>query len=233
MRPTGSSLVAAVGLAALAAVIQRRGGWRPWVAGALAAAGALGYVGYVAARTGVLGGWFVIQREGWGWHLDGGAATARWVAEVLTSSGNVFDLLTVLSLAGSIALFVVAVAIRMPWPLLVYGGLVLVTTWALSVGPASGSFHAAIVSADSNAGCVRRYSSSPVGCRPIRRSTSWLTGSASPYRNTPKSSRKWSASHHAVPRFRCDRHRGRISDAPPPVPAGIDNGDEVNSRPFS
>jgi hypothetical protein len=35
----------------------------------------------------------------------------------------------VLSLAGSIVLFVVAVIMRMPWPLLVYGGLVLVTTW--------------------------------------------------------------------------------------------------------
>ncbi|GAA3078488.1 membrane protein [Pseudonocardia yunnanensis] len=129
VRPTGSSVVAAVGLAALAAVIQRRGGWRPWVAGALAATGALGYVGYVAVRTGVLGGWFVIQREGWGWHLDGGVATVRWLAEVLTSSQNVFDLLTVLSLVGSVVLFVVAVVMRMPWPLLVYGGLVLVTTW--------------------------------------------------------------------------------------------------------
>jgi len=129
VRPTGSSVVAAVGLVALAAVIQRRGGWRPWIAGALAATGALGYVGYVAVRTGVLGGWFVIQREGWGWHLDGGAATARWLAEVLTSSGNVFDLLTVLAMAGSIVLFVLAVVMRMPWPLHVYGGLVLVTTW--------------------------------------------------------------------------------------------------------
>jgi hypothetical protein len=35
----------------------------------------------------------------------------------------------VLSAAGSIALFVLAVVMRMPWPLLVYGGLVLVTTW--------------------------------------------------------------------------------------------------------
>jgi hypothetical protein len=129
VRPTGSSLVAAVGLAALAAVIHGRGGWRPWAAGALAATGSLGYVGYVAARTGALGGWFVIQREGWGWYLDGGAATSRWVAAVLTSSGNVFDLLVVLTAAGSIALFVLAVVMRMPWPLLVYGGLVLVTTW--------------------------------------------------------------------------------------------------------
>jgi hypothetical protein len=115
-------------VAAMVALIHRCG-WRPWVGGALAVTGFLGYIGYVAGVTGALDGWFTIQREGWGWYLDGGAATGRWLTGVLTSSENVFDLVIVLALVGSIVLFVLAVVMRMPWPLLVYGGLVLVTTW--------------------------------------------------------------------------------------------------------
>jgi hypothetical protein len=129
VRPTGSSVAAAVGLAALVAVLSRRGGWRPWAGGLLAVTGILGYLGYVAVRTGALDGWFAIQRTGWGWYLDGGFATARYTVSALMSGERVFDLLIVLALAGSIVLLGLAAAMRMPWPLLVYGGLVLVTVW--------------------------------------------------------------------------------------------------------
>lgn len=129
VRPTGSSLVAAVGLAALAAVITRRDGWRPWVGGAVAATGLLGYLGWVAARTGELDGWFRIQRTGWGWYLDGGGATARYAANVLAGGEQVFDVAVVVAIAATIALFVIAVHMRLPWPLLVYAALVLVTVW--------------------------------------------------------------------------------------------------------
>lgn len=129
VRPTGSSLVAAVGLAALAAVIARRDGWRPWVGGVLAAAGLLGYLGWVAARTGELDGWFRIQRTGWGWYLDGGGATARYAANVLARGDQVFDVAVLAAIAATAVLFVVAVHMRVPWPLLVYAALVLVTVW--------------------------------------------------------------------------------------------------------
>jgi hypothetical protein len=129
VRPTASSVVAAVGLAALAAVVARRGGWRPWAGGLLAATGILGYLGYVAARTGAIDGWFAIQREGWGWYLDGGGATARFTGAVLTAGERAFDLLVVLALVGSLVLLGISVAMRIPWPLLVYGALVLVTVW--------------------------------------------------------------------------------------------------------
>jgi hypothetical protein len=127
VRPTASSVVAAVGLAALAAAIGRRDGWRPWAGGLLAVTGLLGYLGYVAARTGALDGWFVIQREGWGWYLDGGAATAGYVFAVLTAGERIFDLLVVLAVVGSLILLGLGVRMRLPWPLLVYGALVLVT----------------------------------------------------------------------------------------------------------
>jgi hypothetical protein len=129
VRPTATAVVAAVGLAALAAVLARRDGWRPWAGGLLAASGLLGYLGYVAVRTGRPDGWFAIQRAGWGWYLDGGRATAEYVGQVLTGGERVFDVLTVVALAGSLLLLGLLVALRMPWPLTVYATVVLVTVW--------------------------------------------------------------------------------------------------------
>jgi hypothetical protein len=129
VRPTASSLVAAVVLAALAAVIARRDGWRPWAGGVLATTGLLGYLGWVAAQTGEPDGWFRIQRTGWGWHLDGGGATARWAANVLADGNQVFDVAVLVAIVATAALFVIAVHMRVPWPLLVYAALVLVTVW--------------------------------------------------------------------------------------------------------
>jgi hypothetical protein len=129
VRPTGSAVVAAVGLAALAAVLARRDGWRPWAGGLLAGTGFLGYLGWVAARTGAPDGWLRIQRDGWGWYLDGGAATARYVAGVAMAGERVFDVATALALVGSLVLLGLAIVQRVPWPLLVYGALVVLPAW--------------------------------------------------------------------------------------------------------
>jgi len=129
VRPTAAALVVAVGLAALAAVLARRDGWRPWLGGLLAASGLLGYLGYVAVRTGRPDGWFAIQREGWGWYLDGGRATAGYVADVLAGGERVFDVLTVVALAGTLLLLALMVAMRLPWPLIAYAAVALVTVW--------------------------------------------------------------------------------------------------------
>lgn len=129
VRPTAAALVAAVGLAALAAVIGHRDGWRPWVGGVLAACGLLGYLGYVALVTGRLDGWSAIQRSGWGWYLDGGVATVRFTGDALAGGSQIFDAVLVLALVASIVLLAVSIRMRLPWPLLVYGGLVLVMVW--------------------------------------------------------------------------------------------------------
>lgn len=129
VRPTGSSVVAAVGLAALVAVINRRDGWRPWLGGVLAVSGLLGYLGYVAVQTGSLTGWFGIQRSGWGWYFDGGGGTARYAVNVLFGGEQIFDVLTLVAIVATLALIVIGVQTQVPWPLLVYGGLVLVTVW--------------------------------------------------------------------------------------------------------
>ena len=129
VRPTAAALVVAVGLAALAAVLAHRDGWRPWVAAALAASGLLGYLGYVALVTGRLDGWSNIQRTGWGWYFDGGNATMRFTGDALTGGSQIFDLAIVLALAASFVLLAVSIWMRLPWPLLVYGGVVLVIVW--------------------------------------------------------------------------------------------------------
>lgn len=129
VRPTASSLLLAVCLAALVAAVRREDGWRPWAGGALAASGMLGYLGYVAVRTGEPAGWFRVQREGWGWQLDGGVATARYVAAVLGRGERVFDLVTVVVLVGALVLLALAARMRLQWPLLVYAAAVLVTVW--------------------------------------------------------------------------------------------------------
>lgn len=127
VRPTVTALIAAVGLAALVAAVRRGAGVRAWLAAVIAPLGLLGYLLYVAWRTDELGAWFRIQREGWETSLDGGAAVAAYVLRMLDGSEQIHDLLSVASLIGAVVLFAVAVVMRLPWPLLVYGGLGLAT----------------------------------------------------------------------------------------------------------
>jgi hypothetical protein len=129
VRPTGSSLVLAVGLAALVAAVRMRSG-RPLLAAVLAPLGLLGYLGFVAWRTGSPTGWFAIQRTGWGSEFDGGASLATFVGRTVSGGHEVYDLAVLLALVASLTLLVVAVRMRLPWPLLVYTVAVLVTVWA-------------------------------------------------------------------------------------------------------
>jgi hypothetical protein len=129
VRPTGSALAMAVGLAALAAVVARRDGLRPWLATLLAASGLIGYLGYVGWRTGRLTAWFDIQRTGWGSQFDGGESLVRFVGRTLRGGHEAYDLAVLLTLIASIVLLVVAVRMRLPWPVLVYAAAVLITVW--------------------------------------------------------------------------------------------------------
>lgn len=132
VRPTATALVAAVGLAAVVAAVaarESRDDWRPWAGALLATTGLLGYLGYVGLHTGAANGWFTIQREGWGWYLDGGFATAEYLWAVLVGGERVFDVLTLLAFLGSLVLLGVMIWMRLPLVLVVYGGLTLVTIW--------------------------------------------------------------------------------------------------------
>ncbi|GAA1870723.1 glycosyltransferase family 39 protein [Pseudonocardia ailaonensis] len=129
VRPTAAAVVAAVGLAAVVAIVQRRDGWRPWAGGLLATSGLLGYLGYVAARTGSPTGWFTVQQVGWDSRFDGGAATVSFAVEALGDGRTVMEVGTVAILVGALVLLVVT-AIQAkrgeyPWPLLVNSAVVL------------------------------------------------------------------------------------------------------------
>jgi hypothetical protein len=134
VRPTAAALVGAVGLAALVTVLHRRDGWRdgwrPWVGGALAPVGLVGYLWFVAARTGSPAGWFTVQRRGWDSKFDGGAATWKFTVAVLATGRSVLEVLTVAVLAGAVVLLALGVrrclAGELPWPLVVYSAGVMV-----------------------------------------------------------------------------------------------------------
>lgn len=129
VRPTGAALVVAVVLAAAVALYSRRDGIRPLVGALIAPAGLLGYLGYVAGRTGDWNGWFEVQQRGWDTEFDGGASTWRYTGEALRVSPTILDAGTVLVLAGALVALVVCVARWArtgAWPLLVYTGIVVV-----------------------------------------------------------------------------------------------------------
>jgi hypothetical protein len=127
VRPTGFALLGAVGLALLVVVVRRQDGRLRAVVGAvLASLGAVGYLGYVAARTGSWTGWFALQRRGWNSRFDAGRATWRFTGEVLASGRSVLAVVTVAVLAGALVLLVLCVRLRVPWPLWVYSAGVLV-----------------------------------------------------------------------------------------------------------
>ncbi|MET1071756.1 MAG: hypothetical protein ABWY11_03820 [Umezawaea sp.] len=121
VRPTAAALLLAVGLAALVSVITRKDGWRPWLGGAIAPLGLLGYLGYVAARTGQLDGWFAVQQRGWDSRFDGGAATWKFALANLGEPRSVLELTTVWILLIAVALVVLGFRRRLEWPLLVFG----------------------------------------------------------------------------------------------------------------
>ena len=120
------ALVVAVGLAALVAVIADRGDWRAWAGGVLAPLGLLGYLGWVAVRTGDLMGWFGVQQRGWGSRFDGGAATWAFAGEHLGNPRSLLETVTVWLLALAVVLVFYAFQRRLEWPLIAYGIGVLV-----------------------------------------------------------------------------------------------------------
>lgn len=99
VRPTATVLVAVVCLAALAALRSERR-WEVVVGGLLAPLGLLGYWGYVALRTGKVGGWWQIQREGWNSRFDWGVSSFEFATRILADGKVGMDLLIVLILLG-------------------------------------------------------------------------------------------------------------------------------------
>lgn len=121
VRPTAAALVLAVVLAAVVALVRRRGGWRPWVAALLAPLGLLGYLGWVGWQTHSLFGWFTLQSTGWNSGFDGGVASWRYLVHEIGAPGQLMEVASVLIVLAGVGLVALGVAARMPWPVLLYG----------------------------------------------------------------------------------------------------------------
>lgn len=137
-RPTAMVLVAVLAVMGAIAVVQRRDGWRPWVAVAMSPLGVVGHWVFVAARLGRADGWWYVQGEGWNSHFDGGLEAASMILTKLTTTPQDLVLyVTTAVVLGCGVLTLLVIRNREPWPVVVYLVLVLV----LAVGTA-GSFHA-------------------------------------------------------------------------------------------
>ncbi|MGA6156063.1 hypothetical protein ACPEIC_22215 [Stenotrophomonas sp. NPDC087984] len=95
----------------------------------LAPLGWLGYVVWVAGRTGSVTGYFDVQ-NGWGNGFDGGLAFAGFIGGLLIEPPFVAGLGLLLGVGALIWLAIRCVRQRQPWPLLAYGGAVLVLALA-------------------------------------------------------------------------------------------------------
>jgi hypothetical protein len=129
-RPTA---VVLIGVVMLAALLARRDGPSTWIAFALAPLGYIGYLAVVWRQTGSPTGWFTIQTQGWGTEIDWGRSTWDFVNYSLVNSSEVALVATAWITVATVALVLVAVWERLPWPVLVYGTLVVV-----SIGLSSG-----------------------------------------------------------------------------------------------
>ena len=106
--------VAVIVVFVLVVLVHARCDWRAWVCVALTPWSLLGYVVWASWHSREVGGYFGIQEAGWHSGFDFGLTTARWVWEVLTTSGEVGYLLSVgVMVAAVVAL--VAARSRVPW----------------------------------------------------------------------------------------------------------------------
>jgi hypothetical protein len=135
-RPSASALVVAVGLTAGVAVLRRWDGWRPWACGVIAPIGFVGYIAWVGLRMGRPDGYFWVQAHRWGATFDGGVYTAQALWGYLSRKSDLAFYACAFVLLAAVVLLVVQVTERWPWPLIVYGAVLLVT----AVGTA-GYFH--------------------------------------------------------------------------------------------
>ncbi|MFI5615897.1 hypothetical protein [Streptomyces sp. NPDC051567] len=130
-RPTGIAVAAAVSVLALHALLVRRSrAPEVWGAALVAPAGWAAYVLAVGVRNrDPLGGYFSVQRR-WGSRFDFGAGALRSAEHVLTGGyAPLATFVTVALLAVAGLLAVLLVLDRVPLPLLVYTGVLIVITF--------------------------------------------------------------------------------------------------------
>ncbi len=120
VRPSGLALAAAIGVAAVIAIVRGRATWRTWVGAVLAPLGVVGWIGDVGYRLGDVAAWFRIQKLGWHSSFDFGAGTLEFVYRTLRDAPAVLDVVTVGLMVAAVVLLVVSVRQRQPYELWLY-----------------------------------------------------------------------------------------------------------------
>lgn len=126
-RPTAGAIITVVALGTLLEG-WRAGGRRRvvcWLSAAATPVGLVGYLAFVAVRTGALTGWFEIQSIGWNTRIDGGKAVVAFIGKQLAGPWSLMEAATVVVILSVPFLLWAAVRIRVPWPLMLYSILVV------------------------------------------------------------------------------------------------------------
>jgi hypothetical protein len=121
VRPTGLVLAIVVCAAALTRIITSGTAARLWITLLTAPLGIVGYLGYVAVRTGRWDGWQHLQYEGWGYSFDLGRQTVQDSGAILAYSGDAMLVITVVVVLGYLGLALVAIRDKLSWPIVAYG----------------------------------------------------------------------------------------------------------------
>jgi Mannosyltransferase (PIG-V) len=127
VRSTAVALILAVLAAAAIAVVRAvRAGqpfaawWRPVAGALLAPLGLLGYLGYAAAATHRLDGWFWVERHTMHMMFDWGTSTARLAENTLLGTPSVAQVLVVGAVVAAVLLALWSLTERIPVYLHVY-----------------------------------------------------------------------------------------------------------------
>ncbi len=127
VRSTALALILTICAAALIAMIQAVRArqpftlwWRPLAAAVLAPLGLLGYLGYVAAATHRLDGWFWVEKHTCHMVFDWGTSTLRVVTGTALGAPSVADVLVVAAIVAAALLMLWSLTERIPVYLHVY-----------------------------------------------------------------------------------------------------------------
>ena len=133
VRSTAVALIAAVVVAAAAAVVEAArarqriaGWWRPLAAALLAPLGLLGFLGYVAMRTGRPDGWFWIENHTFHMVFDWGTSTLRVLEGTFLDAPSVPQVLVALAIIAGALLMLWSLTERIPLSLHIYAVIVVV-----------------------------------------------------------------------------------------------------------
>ncbi|MCZ4117865.1 hypothetical protein [Streptomyces sp. H39-S7] len=129
-RPSGIAVAAAVAATVVADAWSRRRAGQPqeraaWAAVLVAPLGWCGYVGWVGLQTGRPLGYFDVQGR-WGSRFDFGRDSLEYVRHLILGGDRLMSYMVVAIIAAALVLLALALLERIPLPLAVYAGVLVI-----------------------------------------------------------------------------------------------------------